>query len=231
SKRSTAEKFNITPKQLREWIKKKQELKNAPPCVRRLNIGGRAKYPLLEVDLKTWVKSLRSRQKIVSRYMVKTKASQLAKQPRFLSLYPMINECKWSYKWVDGFMRRNNFSNRRRTTVAQRLPEDLEPKRDEFLMNVPRQVFPSGIVVRTNRSGYMNSDEMIFWIENIWNRRAPLSINPRSLLVLDAFSGHLTDSVKNRFNEKNTNMAVIPEGLTKKLQPLDVYINKSFKDK
>ncbi|CAG8786058.1 402_t:CDS:2, partial [Gigaspora rosea] len=46
-----------------------------------------------------------------------------------------------------------------------------------------------------------------------------------------AFSGHLTDSVKNRFNEKNTNMAVIPEGLTKKLQPLDVYINKSFKDK
>ncbi|CAG8739636.1 786_t:CDS:2, partial [Racocetra fulgida] len=34
-----------------------------------LNIGGHPKYPLLEADLKTWVKSLRSRQKIVSRYM------------------------------------------------------------------------------------------------------------------------------------------------------------------
>ena len=175
--------------------------------------------------------------------MVRTKASQLAKQSRFLLLYPMINKCKWSNKWVDGFMRRNNFSNRRRTTVAQRLPEDLEPKRDEFLsnilyhrmrynyplalignmdetplafdmpsnytleetgaqtvgirttgyeksnftvvlscladgtklppmilfklVNVPRQVFPLGIVVRANPSGYMNGDEMIFWIENI----------------------------------------------------------------
>ncbi|CAG8826441.1 20064_t:CDS:2, partial [Dentiscutata erythropus] len=74
---------------------------------RQLNIGGRPKYPLLEDDLKTWVKSLCSRQKIISRYMVKTKANQLAKQSHFLSLYPTINECK--------------------------LPEDLEPKRDEFL--------------------------------------------------------------------------------------------------
>ncbi|CAG8511982.1 5357_t:CDS:2 [Scutellospora calospora] len=258
TKRNTAERFNITPKQLREWIKKKTELKSAPPAIRRLNI---------EDDLKTWVKSLRSRQKIVSRYMVKTKANQLAKQSHFLSLYPTINECKWSNKWVDGFMHRNNFSNRRCTTIAQRLPEDLEPKRDEFLSNIlyhrMRYNYPlalignmdetplafdmpsnytleetgaqtvgicttsyeksnfTGIVVRANPSGYMNGDEMIFWIENIWNRRASLSINPRSLLVLDAFSGHLTDSVKNRFNEKNTNMAVIPEGLTKKLQPLD----------
>ena len=86
-------------------------------------------------------------------------------------------------------------------------------------------------MIRTNREGYMNSDEMIWWIENIWNQRATLSIDPRSLLVLDSFRGHLTDSVKNRFNEKNTNLAVIPGGLTSKLQPLDVSINKSFKNK
>ncbi|CAG8797941.1 25786_t:CDS:1, partial [Dentiscutata erythropus] len=40
--------------------KKKTELKSAPPAVKQLNIGGRSKYPLLEDDLKTWVKSLRS---------------------------------------------------------------------------------------------------------------------------------------------------------------------------
>ena len=33
------------------------------------------------------------------------------------------------------------------------------------LVNVPRQKFPSGIVIRTNPQGYMNSDEMIYWIE------------------------------------------------------------------
>ncbi|CAG8614417.1 1705_t:CDS:2, partial [Scutellospora calospora] len=103
-------------------------------------------------------------------------------------------------KWVKGFMRRNNFSNRHHTTVVQKLPEDLEPLKNEFL-------------------------------KNIWSPRTLLFVNPRSLLVMDSFSGHTTDLVKNRFKEKNTNFAIIPSGLTKKLQPLDVYINKSFKDK
>ncbi|CAG8795592.1 5166_t:CDS:1, partial [Racocetra fulgida] len=46
------------------WIKKKNELKNAPPYIRWLNIGRRPKYPLLEADLKTCVKSLCLWQKI-----------------------------------------------------------------------------------------------------------------------------------------------------------------------
>ncbi|CAG8571802.1 1709_t:CDS:2, partial [Diversispora eburnea] len=47
------------------------------------------------------------------------------------------------------------------------------------------------------------------------------SIGPHSLLALDLFHGHLTDSLKNRFDEKNANLAVIPGGLTKikKLTP------------
>ena len=62
----------------------------------------------------------------------------------------------------------------------------------------------------------------------MWTQRNKLG-NPRSLLVLDSFRGHLVNSVKNRFKEKQTNLAVIPGGLTCKLQPLDVAINKSFK--
>ena len=50
-------------------------------------------------------------------------------------------------------------------------------------------------------------------------------------MVLDSFREHLVESVKNRFNEKQTNIAIIPDGLTSKLQPLDVAINKSFKAK
>jgi hypothetical protein len=76
----------------------------------------------------------------------------------------------------------------------------------------------------------MNENEMLWWIENVWNQRNLLG-NPRSLLVLDSFRGHLVNSVKNRFIEKQTNIAVIPGGLTSKLQPLDVSINKSFKSK
>jgi hypothetical protein len=99
------------------------------------------------------------------------------------------------------------------------------------LAKVPRQDFPLGIIIRANKKGYSNTEEMLFWVENIWNQRASLSSNPRSLLVLDSFTGHLVDSVKNRLQEKNTNIAVIPGGLTSKLQPLDVSVNKSFKSK
>jgi hypothetical protein len=76
----------------------------------------------------------------------------------------------------------------------------------------------------------MNENKMLFWIENVWTKRERLS-DPNSLLVLDSFSAHIVDSVKRRFGEKHTNIAVIPRGLTSRLQPLDVLINKSFKTK
>jgi hypothetical protein len=77
----------------------------------------------------------------------------------------------------------------------------------------------------------MDEKEMIWWMENVWRRRVNLGSNPRSLLVLDSFSAHKTDSLKQRYNERNTDIAIIPGGLTSRLQPLDVSLNKSFKAK
>lgn len=98
------------------------------------------------------------------------------------------------------------------------------------LKNIPRGNFPPGVIIRTNQKGWMNENEMLFWIENVWVKRERLS-NPQSLLVLDSFSAHIVDSVKRRFIEKKTDIAVIPGGLTSRLQPLDVSVNKSFKSK
>ncbi|CAG8569891.1 7868_t:CDS:2 [Cetraspora pellucida] len=66
SKWSTTEQFNIIPKQ----------------------------YPLLEIKLKVWVRSLCSKQKIISRHMIKTKPKQFASQLCFILLYPTISTCK-----------------------------------------------------------------------------------------------------------------------------------------
>ena len=50
------------------------------------------------------------------------------------------------------------------------------------------------------------------------------------MLVYDSFSGHLEQSVKEKFHESGIHLMVIPGGLTSICQPLDVSINKPFKD-
>jgi len=99
------------------------------------------------------------------------------------------------------------------------------------LVKVSWENFSEGIHVHTNLSGWMDEKEMIWWVENVWRWCVNLGSNPRSLLVLDSFSAHKTDSLKQRYNERNTDIAIIPGGLTSRLQPLDVSLNKSFKAK
>ena len=63
--------------------------------------------------------------------------------------------------------------------------------------------------------------------------RTCLPRNPRderSLLVWDSFRAHLTESVKADLQRRKIDLAVIPDGLTPVLQPLDKCLNKPFKD-
>jgi len=54
--------------------------------------------------------------------------------------------------------------------------------------------------------------------------RAPM------MIVYDSFKGHLDESIKKKFWDSGFDLAVIPGGLTSLCQPLDVAINKPFKD-
>ena len=51
------------------------------------------------------------------------------------------------------------------------------------------------------------------------------------MFVLDAFKGHFTDSVKNQLRKMKSELVVIPGGMTSVLKPMDVSINKPFKDR
>jgi len=51
------------------------------------------------------------------------------------------------------------------------------------------------------------------------------------MFVLDAFKGYLTDSVKNQLRKMNTELVIIPGEMISVLQPMDVSINKPFKDR
>ena len=78
------------------------------------------------------------------------------------------------------------------------------------LKKIPRGNFPPEVVIHANQTGWMNEQEMMYWIEKIWTKRAPRFSNPRSLLVLDSFSAHIMDSVKRRLLKKALTLQLFP---------------------
>jgi hypothetical protein len=128
----TCKKFNIQPKQLREWIKKKNELINVFPMNCKLHKGRLPEYSQLESVLFDWITEQRQLQNPVTRLLIITKVYSLVQNTDFKNL-PNIQEFKFSNSWLDGFLDRYNLSNRRCTTIAQHLPEDLEEKKQNFI--------------------------------------------------------------------------------------------------
>ena len=65
--------------------------------------------------------------------MVVRKVKLLAREKKWIDLYANIKEFKFSEAWLEGFMKRYNFATRRRTHIAQHLPDDLLEKQQNFL--------------------------------------------------------------------------------------------------
>ncbi|CAG8838866.1 32463_t:CDS:2, partial [Gigaspora margarita] len=70
----------------------------------------------------------------------------------------------------------------------------------------------------------LNREEQVPGIV-IWHQE-----NDPAMLVFDSFRGHLEELVKSKFCKCGFDLAVIPGGLTSICQPLDIAINKPFKD-
>ncbi|CAG8814100.1 26770_t:CDS:1, partial [Racocetra persica] len=77
--RATARRFEIEPKQVCEWLDKKQELLSVAPYILTLNRGRQAQFPLLEERLVEWINKHRKEQNAVTRNMVEKKAKALHK--------------------------------------------------------------------------------------------------------------------------------------------------------
>jgi hypothetical protein len=73
----------------------------------------------------------------------------------------------------------------------------------------------------------MTQELMLEWLKIVLSRRPGAFLNPPSMFVLDAFKGHVTDSMKDQLRKMKTELVVIPGGMTSVLQPKDV----SFKDR
>jgi len=86
------------------------------------------------------------------------------------------------------------------------------------------------VVLKGNKSGWMTTELLKEWIAKAWVPN--IAKDTSYLLVWDSFSVHKNEEViEDLLINRNTEIAVIPWGCTSILQPLDVGINKPFKDK
>jgi DDE superfamily endonuclease len=94
---------------------------------------------------------------------------------------------------------------------------------------VTKAGLPQQLEYGVQKNAWVDESLMLEWIEKVWK---PISLqHDQTLLVIDAHTAHLTAQVNNALKQCNTEVEVIPAGYTSKLQPMDVGINKPFKDR
>ena len=78
-------------------------------------------------------------------------------------------------------------------------------------------------------NSWCTSDIFKFWLKEIYIKYQ-LSTKKKCLLIYDQAPSHKNDEIIAYMNNNNLNYLFIPAGLTSKLQPLDISVNKVFKN-
>jgi hypothetical protein len=73
----------------------------------------------------------------------------------------------------------------------------------------------------------MTEELILEWLNMVWEREPGTLLHKHIMLVLGSFYGDMSERVKAKLN--NYSDLVILSGMTKLLQPLDVFINWPFK--
>ena len=132
NKRQTAKKFGIDERNVRRWILDLPAIKNAARMSRITAPRRTAKWPLLEKDVCVFIDDRRRRGVGVSRALIRLEALKVARKLK-------IKDFKASEGWCTKFMRRNSYSIRRPTKIAQKLPKHHENKIIDFQRFVIQQ--------------------------------------------------------------------------------------------
>ncbi|XP_067283792.1 uncharacterized protein [Pseudorasbora parva] len=131
---AAARHFLVDSKRVREWRKKKAELQRQSKeddKRARLRGGGRKKASEeLEASVCEWIHSMRAKHLRVSRKTIRAKAKEV-----YATVSDGRDEERFtaSAGWVDKFLKRNDFSDRRRTPVAQKDAKHFTEKLVNFV--------------------------------------------------------------------------------------------------
>jgi hypothetical protein len=97
--------------------------------------------------------------------------------------------------------------------------------------NMPKEQLPRGIIARCQPKGSMTNELTKDRLLVVRNGRPRTLLRKQGMLVLNAFTGHLTPEIKATIpgGSIDTDLVVIL-GMTSQMQVLNVVVNKPFKD-
>ena len=116
--------FNVDESCVHRWRSQREKLLETP-CNKRALRGRSAAFPELEKEVAEWITEKRKAGTGVSTNIIHLKAKSVAQKLG-------LEQFKASKCWCYRFMDRLGFSIRRRTTIAQKLPQDYEEKLIKF---------------------------------------------------------------------------------------------------
>ena len=120
--REAGRRFDVSEANIRGWRKKKESLQKEKPTAKASGRGRKAQHPELEKELVDIIAARRASGCAISTVEVRIIASQIMKKKD-----PHTN-FKASACWCYKFMLRHHLSIRKRTSIAQRMPDDFEHK-------------------------------------------------------------------------------------------------------
>ena len=86
-------------------------------------------------------------------------------------------------------------------------------------------IIPDNIIVKSARKSWWNGVFDNGYIETVFQGN-----QDHTVLLRDSFAVHMTAESVELLESKNVHQIIIPPGMTGKWQPLDVSVNKAFKD-
>ena len=87
------------------------------------------------------------------------------------------------------------------------------------------------IFVYCQENAWSDTDIFLSWLKNIYLNYELFKIKKKCLLILDKAPSHCTNTILEFLNDNKIKRVFIPGGLTRKLQPLNLSVNKPFKEK
>ena len=102
-----------------------------------------------------------------------------------------------------------------------------EPKGEIGPIVSKKLTVPDDIIVIASKSGWTRNKEIKKWFAQVWK---PGGYSADHLLLIDSYSCHTSKATTKYIADDGLNVTYLPSNCTNLFQPLDVTVNKVFKD-